>query len=308
MNLRSVDLNLLVALDALLGERHVTRAADRIGLSQPAMSNALSRLRHLFKDELLVRTAQGMQPTPRALELIGPTRQVLRQIERVLETEAGFDAESAERVFNVRLSDVLGLMILPDLLERLRLLAPHVGIDVLHLSPAQTIEALEQDGIDIALSMGLEHSASIRREVILQDRMVCVMNEGHPLAQELMTLESFLAYRHLKVSMSPTDLRFVDDALTRQNLKRDVAANVPHWLLVPHLLRRTDLLSVMPGRLATTIRNEGLVIRDLPFSSAPFEWTMYWHRRHERNPALQWLRVQISEACKALEKTEAFAP
>ena len=115
MNLRSIDLNLLVALDALLGEQHVTRAADRVGLSQPAMSNALSRLRHLFQDELLVRTATGMQATARALELAEPTRQVLRQIERVFESDRGSPA--TWRTFTTRLSDLLGLLLLPQLLE-----------------------------------------------------------------------------------------------------------------------------------------------------------------------------------------------
>lgn len=300
MNLRSVDLNLLVALDALLSELHVTRAADRIGLSQPAMSNALSRLRHIFKDELLVRTAAGMQATPRALELAGPTRQVIRRIERVFESDAGFDSSRSNRRFTVRLSDLLELLMLPSLLERVGRDAPHVALDVVHLPPARTVEALEKDEIDLAVSMGLEHAGSIRTEVLFPDRMVCVMRKTHPLARREMTLESFLGCRHMKVSMSPTDLRFVDDVLGRAQLKRDVALNVPHWLVVPHVLERTNFVSVMPGRLAAAITGKALVAHDLPFASAPFDWTLYWHRRHEGNPANRWLRAHISEAGKTL--------
>jgi DNA-binding transcriptional LysR family regulator len=182
VNLRSVDLNLLVALDALLRELHVTRAADCIGLSQPAMSNALARLRHIFKDELLVRTPTGMQATPRALKLMEPTRQVIRQIERVFESDPGFDPRQSDRIFAVRLSDLLQLLLLPSLLERIGPEAPAVAFVIVHPPPApRTVEALEKDEIDLAVSMGLEHPGPIRAEVLFSDRMVCVMRRTHPL-------------------------------------------------------------------------------------------------------------------------------
>jgi DNA-binding transcriptional LysR family regulator len=295
VNLRSVDLNLLVALDALLRELHVTRAADRIGLSQPAMSNALARLRHIFKDELLVRTPAGMQATPRALELVEPTHQVIRQIARVFESDAGFDPRQSDRTFTVRLSDLLQLLLLPSLLERIGPETPGIAFDIVHLPPARTVEALEKDEIDLAVSMGLEHPGSIRAKPLFSDRMVCVMRATHKLAHRTITLDNFLNCRHLKISMSPTDLRFVDDVLARAQLQRDVAINVPHWLIVPHVLGRTDFVSVMPGRLAAAIIGTDLVARDLPFASEPFDWTLYWHRRHDGNPANRWLRGRISE-------------
>lgn len=299
MKLRSIDLNLLVALEALLRERHVTRAAERIGLSQPAMSNALGRLRHIFGDELLVRTASGMQPTPRAGELLGQTQQLLRQIERVFESDVGFDPAGSKRKFNVRMSDLLSLLILPDLTERITTGAPKVGLDVIHLPPARTVDALEKDEIDVAVSTGLEHSNSINTEVVLRDTMVCVMRKSHPLARKTLTVENFLAQRHLKVSMSPTDLRFVDDILARQRLQRNVGLNVPHWLVVPHVLARTDYLSVMPGRFAKEIAGSALVVKDLPFASQPFDWSLYWHRRHDGDKAIIWLRDQIRTVCSA---------
>jgi DNA-binding transcriptional LysR family regulator len=301
MNLRSVDLNLLVVLDALLTDLHVTRAADRIGLSQPAMSNALTGLRHIFKDELLVRTATGMKATTRALELAGQTKQVLRQIERVFESDTGFDPALSNRTFTLRLSDLLGLLFLPSLLEMVASEAPGVAFDVLHLPPMRTVTALEEDEIDLAVSMGLDHSSSIRSEVLYSDRMVCLMRKSHPLAHQPMTLEAFLEQRHLKVSMSPTDLRFVDDVLASEHRKRSVALNLPHWLLVPHVLARTNLVSVMSGRLAAAISGNTLVARDLPFASKPFEWALYWHRRHERNPAIQWIRGKLLDIAKQSE-------
>lgn len=299
MNLRSVDLNLLVALDALLSERHVTRAAERIGLSQPAMSNALSRLRHSFKDELLVRTASGMQPTPHALSLIVPLQQLLKQVERVLESDAGFEPARSTRTFTIRLSDVLGFILLPSLMNAVARQGANIGFDIVHLAPAVTVDALERDDIDVAVSMGLDHSNAIRSEILLRDRMVCVMRKSHPLARKALTLENFLAERHIKVSMSPTDLRFVDDVLRQRRLKRNFALNVPHWLLVPHVLQQTSLISVMPRRLATEIAGKKLVFRDLPFASAPFDWRLYWHRRHDGNPAIVWLRDQLRGVSKA---------
>ncbi len=298
MNLRSVDLNLLVALNALLTELHVTRAADRIGLSQPAMSNALARLRHIFKDELLVRTASGMQATPRALELTEPTRQILKQIERVFDSDTGFDPATTERSFTLRLSDLLTVLLLPSLTGALVDEAPRMSLDVIHLPPVRTVEALEKDEIDLAVSMGLVHSGSIRSDVLMTDRMVCVMRRTHPLAQTEISREAFLASRHLRVAMSPTDLRFVDDVLAKDGHARDVALNLPHWLTVPHILRRSDLVSVMPERLALALASPDLVARILPFASGSFEWSLYWHRRHDGNPAIQWLRGRIVEAAR----------
>lgn len=298
-SLRRIDLNLLVVFDALLRERHVTRAARTIGLSQPAMSSALARLRHLFQDELLVRTAAGMQPTPRAETLIEPVRQLLAQIERLLEGEHAFDAKTSGRRFVLRLSDFLGNLLLPLLMDRIGHAAPHVFLDVVHLSPLQTCDALERNEIDVAVSMGLEHAATIRRQQLFRDRMVCVMRPTHPLARGNLSLKRFLAARHLKVSMSPSDFRFVDDVLARTDGRRDIALNVPHWLLVPQVVAGTDCVAVMPETFASAIKEVALVQRPLPFASEPFDWCLYWHRRHQNDPANRWLRERIVEACRA---------
>ncbi|MEM9029360.1 MAG: LysR family transcriptional regulator [Pseudomonadota bacterium] len=292
-NLRGVDLNLLVVLDALLHERHVTRAARAVGLSQPAMSSALSRLRVVFKDELLVRTAAGMQPTPRAEALIEPVRQAIDQIERVLTSHRHFDAAKSDRRFSIRLSDLLSYLFLPKLMSDLASKAPAVSLDVKHLSPTQTIDALERDEIDVAVSMGLEHTGTINREVLFKDRMVAVMHKMHPLAKGRLTLKRFLATRHLKVSMAPTDIRFADDVLSKENVKRNVALNVPHWLLVPHALEATDYVAVMPGAFATAVPARSLIIRTLPFAADKFDWCLYWHRRHHEDPANRWLRERV---------------
>lgn len=300
MNLRSVDLNLLVALDALLSERHVTKASERVGLSQPAMSNALNRLRGMFGDELLVRTSSGMQATPRAMEMVEPIRQLLRQVERVLESDTSFDPATSERTFTVRMSDILACLLLPSLIAR----APQparIGFNIIHLPPTATVDALEKDEIDVAISMGLDHSNAIRAEQLLRDRMVCIMRRAHPISGKRFSLETFIAQHHLKVSMSPTDMRFVDDVLAGLGVHRKISLNVPHWLVVPHVLKQTDLVAVMPAHLATALMDDDLRMHELPFQSAPFDWMLYWHRRYDQSNANKWLRDQIRQACLALK-------
>ncbi|KDC21141.1 LysR substrate-binding domain protein [Bordetella bronchiseptica E014] len=293
VNLRSVDLNLLVFFDALMTERHVTRAADRIAVSQPAMSNALSRLRMVFKDELFVRTAKGMEPTPRALELGESVHATLQQAARLMTSDIQFDPSSTQRQFSLRMSDLVGTLVLPALMARVDAAAPGLAIDTVHLSPEQTIEALEADRLDLAVSMELQHTSAIRAEALFSDRMVCVLRKGHPLAGRRLTLKQFLAYRHVRVSMSPTDIRFVDSVLAGQGLRREVALNVTHWLLVPAVLRDTDLLAVMSERAAQRIAGPDTMIRPLPFATSGFQWTLYWHRRYEHSRAHQWLREQV---------------
>jgi len=300
VNLRSIDLNLLVALEALLSEGHVTKASEKVGLSQPAMSNALSRLRGMFADELLVRTATGMKPTPRALELVDPLRQLLRQVERVLESDTAFDPETTQRTFTIRMSDILACMLLPQLVAKGRA-SPGIGFNVLHLPPAQTVDALERDEIDLAVSMGLDHSNAIRSHKLLRDRMVCIMRKSHPIARrKTIEFDDFIGQEHMKVSMSPTDLRFVDAVLGELGHERKIVLNVPHWLVVPHVLKQTNLLAVMPGHLATTLMDNDLRMFDVPFKSEPFWWMMYWHRRYDQSNANRWLRDHIQRVCAAL--------
>lgn len=300
INLRSVDLNLLVFFDALMSERHVTRAADRVAISQPGMSNALARLRVVFKDELFVRTAKGLEPTPRAWELAQHVHSLLHQAARLMISDIQFDPEISERIFSARMSDLVGILILPGLMARIRAEAPNISLDTVHLSPEQTIEALETDRLDLAVSMELQHTSAIRSEILFGDRMACVVSKHHPFAEGKITLKQFLSQRHLRVSMSPTDIRFVDNVLAAKGYTRKIALNVTHWLLVPQILRETDLVAVMSERAAQRIAGPGIVIRTLPFATPTFSWQLYWHRRYEHSQAHQWLRMQLHEVVKAL--------
>lgn len=303
MNLRSVDLNLLVALDALLIEKHVTRAALRVGLSQPAMSNALRRLRDMFGDELLVRTAAGMATTPRALEIAEPVRHLLRQAERLLESGSFFDPTRSQICLRLRMSDVLEHLLMPGLLKTIETEAPGVSLDIVHLPPDRTISALERDELDVAVSMDLTLPSSVCESELLKDRMVCVMADSHPLAnQQALTLEQFLSAKHLKVSMSPIDGRYIDAALTKMGKHRNIMVNLPHWLVVPDVLRHSSMIAVISEHLAK--RAEGLVLKQPPFDNMDFSWSLYWHRRYESSPAHRWLRAKLAVAAAEVVSSE----
>lgn len=298
MNLRSLDLNLLVIFDAVMTERHVTRAAARIAMSQPAMSNALARLRYLFKDELFIRTAGRMEPTPRALELGVAVQQILRQAERLMATDVAFDPHASEREFTARMSDLIGYLSLPRIAQLMRAQAPSMVLNVIHTSPESTLKALELDELDFALSMELSHGKSIHSQPLFEDRMCCVMHAGHPLANSEMTMARFLKYPHMRVAMSPTDIRFVDNVLAEQGRQRLVTLTVPHWLLVPRTLQDTDLLAVVSSKLVEQFLGQVPVIaKPLPFESAPFMWRLYWHKRYDKSPAHEWMRGAVINAC-----------
>lgn len=297
MSLRAVDLNLLVIFDALMAERNVTRAANRIAMSQPAVSNALARLRHTFKDELLVRTANGMEPTPRALELADAVRSIVQQSARLMSSDVSFASRTSDRVFTARMSDMVGFLFLPRLLERLRKEAPGISLNIVHLSPEQTLKSLEADQLDFAVSMELKHPSTIRSVPLLDDRMVCVARRGHPFLVGKPSLARYLACQHVRIAISPADLRFVDGVLADQGLRRRVALNVPHWLLVPHVLLQTDLLGVMTERVARQFADHGIGFVRLPFKSNAFSWRLYWHRRYDSSRAHAWMREQVRSAC-----------
>jgi DNA-binding transcriptional LysR family regulator len=301
VNLRLVDLNLLVVFDALMSERHVTRAAHRINISQPAMSNALRRLRVLFADELLVRTPSGMEPTPRALALAGPAQQALRQITRVFDDDVAFDPRRSEHAFRLRVSDIHNWVVMPGVMERVGRQAPGISLDTIHLQPSATVAALETDEVDLAISTGLQHSTAIRSQPLYRDRLVCVFRTGHPAARLPMTLRDFLTLRHLKVAQSPVDTRFIDDDLARRKLKRNIVLNVQHWLSAPHIVRRSDLVTAMWERMARGINADGrLAIGKLPIGPAFTTFRLYWHRRYDNHAAHRWMRELIVDVGRGL--------
>jgi len=303
MNLRQIDLNLLVIFDTLMREKSVTRAALHIGVTQPAVSNALNRLRHLFKDDLLVRTPTGMEPTQRAEELAPAVDQILRAINVLVENPHAFDPRTANLTVHIRLSDVLAFLLLPELARRIAAEAPLVHIETVHLSPHRTVEALEWGAIDLAISTGLNGSSAVHKQPLFDDRLICLSRAKHPRIGAKPDLEDFLAARHIRVAQSPVDDRFVDNWLTAHGHRRSVSLTVPHWLSLPHVVRETDLIAVISQRAAQRFAHDpNIQLSPLPIPDCGFTWSMYWHKRHRSNAAQQWLRSHVADTAAPLAR------
>jgi DNA-binding transcriptional LysR family regulator len=290
-NVRSIDFRLLLAFDALITERHVSRAAAAVGLSQPAMSHALAKLRQQFDDPLLTRTSTGFEPTPKALELIEPVREAIRQVGRLFTGGSNFDPRTASDTFAARMGDLNEVLFLPQILHMLEERAPNMTLTVEHLSPSETIRALEASAIDFAVSALIKHSKSVHSIELAKDRMVCVMRKGHPAADSHLTMRAFLSLRHLRIVQSAGDVRFVEEALLKRGLQRRVMATTPHWLAASYMVERSDLVTALPESMMRRLNRDGrFAVRPLPVGGSEFSWRLYWHRRYDARPAHRWLR------------------
>ncbi|MBL4720035.1 MAG: LysR family transcriptional regulator [Alphaproteobacteria bacterium] len=294
MNLRRIDLNLLVAFDALMQTRHVSRAAAHLGIGQPGMSAALGRLRQLFDDPLLVRRGAEMIPTDRALALQPDIRKLLRGVEEIIAPPEDFSPETSERVFRLRLSDLLSVLLLPALMSNRTQTAPHIRYDIAHLSPIATVDAMERDSVELAVSTGLDCPKSILKYPLFEDSVVCVARADMALAPLIQNAESFAGLPQIRVSQSPIDDRFADRQLEAQDLSRNIVLTVPHWLAAPEILATSDLVAVMPASIAQKLSaHHALQTCALPFLETTFQWSLYWHMRYDNDPGHRWLRQTI---------------
>ena len=295
MDIRNVDLNLLVALDALLAERSVSRAALRLRLSQPAASALLARLRLLFGDPLLLRSARGMLPTPRALELLGPVRQVLDGIDAIVQPRAAFDAATAVHTFTLSASDYVEYTLLPKLVDYLEHKAPGVRLIVRPLDLQSVARQMESGEVDLCIT-GLQNAAAgLHVRPLYTERIVSVVRRNHPGIGARLTLDKFCSLEHIQVSVRGSGYTArVDEALTALGRKRRARLAVPHYLLVPEIVARSDMISSLPERLARGYANK-LRIFEPPLDIPGFTVGEVWHERNERDPAQQWLRDVLVE-------------
>ncbi len=304
--LEGLDLNLLVALRALLAERHVTRAAARIGLSQPAMSHALSRLREALGDPLLVRTASGMQPTPRAEAMTAPLERALDDIGRVLASPEPFEPRTSKQRFKIATNDYMELVLFPRLLAALWRDAPDVDVRITNLGMKGN-EDLFEGRADIVMGVlgqlgETQVPQGIRFQRVFTDQFVCVVREDHPIVKKRLTLDDFLALPHALVTpRGDTGRGVVDAVLARQGKKRRVAVEIPHFLVAPHIVRETDVVLTLATRVARALAPL-LGLRQLapPIELEGFALSMFWHERNHVDPAHTWLRRVITSVAKTL--------
>ncbi len=296
VDIRTLDLNLLRALDALLGERHVSRAAERLRLSQPATSSLLARLRNVFQDPLLVRTGRDLVVTPRALALAPRVRALIEDIEALLAEGVRFDALTVRHRFVVAATDYVQALLAPWLSHKLPVLAP--GIDVALVAPDSTrIERQQADGqIDLALLNLTRAPGALHARTVLTERFVVIARKKHPKVHRTLTLERFCALEHVLVS--PAGASFVgptDEELAARGLARRVRLSVQGFLAVPPIVAQSDLIAVYPERLARHYAAQ-LTIVEAPLPLPGFTMVAAWHERVHRDPAQRWLREKIVEA------------
>jgi DNA-binding transcriptional LysR family regulator len=300
-SLSSLDLNLLVVLDALLTERHVTRAAGRLGLTQSACSHALGRLRAALGDPLLVRGPRGeMLPTPRAESLAPGLRAALRGLATAVRGEPPFDPATARRGFRVAAGDYPELVVLPSLVSLLAREAP--GVDVWMVPLALTRDGvaaqLASGAADVAIGPpGLRGPGGLYTRTLLEERFRCVVRRGHPAAGRRLTLARYCDLAHLLVSPRGTPGSLVDDALAALGRQRRIAASVPHFVVAPHVVASTDLIATLGERIvAATAAPLGLAVLAPPVELPRFTIAMTWHERTHQDPAQRWLRDVIARA------------
>lgn len=290
MRFKGLDLNLLVAFDALMVDRSVSRAAQRVNLSQPAMSNALSRLRAYFGDDLLIAHNKRMYPTPFAETLIPQVQAALATMESVVATSRHFDPTTSSRTFRVMASDYIATAVLFPMITRLAATAPGVRIELL-LPSLRRIELIDNSNIDLLITLQAYVTPELPSDFLLEDRYWLVGRADHPALVEGITLETMQAYEHVMVAIGEERLPSFGDAyLDRIGIQRRVAMTAPNFAMLPWLLQETDWLTLMQGRLAHLMqRHFAIKIVPPPVPIPPLVEMAQYHVTRSNDPGLRWL-------------------
>lgn len=303
-NSEDIDWRLLGALEVLVRERSVTRAAKILGLSQPAMSHALKRLRHTLKDPILVRTSQGMLPTPRATELAQAATQALGVLRAALATTKAFDQATSTQRFRVGATDHSIAVVLADLAHELEQAAPHIDLEITAWRGNSTFREIESGELDLAIAIGelVDEPAGLHRRSLFGDRFVCLVRNDHPTIRETLDLDTFVATPHVLVSPRGGSSGIVDTALSRFGMSRRVAVVVPNFLAVPLIVAKTDYIATLSAHVAVPLaRSMGLRVLPTPISVPGNDWYCVWHERTHKDPAHRWLRDRLSALATKLD-------
>ncbi len=303
MNLRMLDLNLLVVFDAVMDARSVTVAAARLNMMQSSISHALRRLRGALNDELFIRTPHGMVPTPKAERLAAPVRAALADLREILQEKPVFSPGTAERRFVIAMNNRAALTIPAALATRVRAEAPGILLDIRPSGTRNVLEQLDTEQIDLAIGGAFSPGGRFRRWILLEDRYVAVARKDHELAQgAVLSIEAMAALPHLLLSSTGDSDDFVDEAMSRHGFKRRIGLHAP-LLAAATTLQQSDMIAVMSERAAQTfVRTSNIKVMQLPFASPILTTTMLWHRRMDTEPAHQWLRELIADVVSAEPK------
>lgn len=293
--LQTLDLNLLVSLDLLLEERSVTRAADRSGVTQPSMSQALARLRRTFDDPLLVRVGHRMEPTAMAEGLGAPLHALLTNLETLVNDRGRFDPANSSRTFRIACLDHFAALDLPGIAASLRSDAPNIDIAVTQLSYRTINSELEEGLVDVGVGAFRKTPTGHKHQRLHQDHFVCLLRAGHPALDDW-TLATFLTHPHGLLATAGRGDGVVDAALANNGMSRRVALRVPHFLAAGQIVESTDLIFTMASRLASSLAKRYDVVTMQPPMELPrFNIRAQWHRRTDGDPAHRWFRERVLE-------------
>ncbi len=299
MDLRSLDLNLLLVFDAVYRERSISKAAVVLHLSQPAVSNALARLRSRLDDPLFERHAHGVSPTPRARALVDPIRQALSILERGLSTDDPFDFAHSDREFVIAVEDYGETVILPRFVDWLADAAPQVRISIRPEPSLSLISELRDGTVDLALDYFPMRQDGYESKCVLTEGLITLSRRDHPGVGETLDLASFLELRHVAVAPRTRTIPMIDLALSKRGLKRTIAVTVPHFMSMPVMVQHSDMICTLPRRMARLYADHfHLTAHLVPLRVPEFPVYLIWHDAHENDAGHRWLRqhlVQFSE-------------
>ena len=296
MKLNDIDLNLLVVFQQLVVERRVNAVAQSLGITQPAVSNALRRLRRHLGDELFLRTSTGMEPTPFAARLVGPVAEALGTLHSALNQRTAFDPATSSRTFAIAMTDIGEIYFVPPLMERLARTAPNVCVSTVRNWTSGLKDEMEAGRVDLALGLLPDLKAGFFQRWLFRHRYVCMFRKGHPLDRRQMTLKDFTGADHVVVVAAGTGHGRVDAMLGDAGLRPRVRLRVPHFVAIGHILRETDMIATVPERFAQRcVEPFGLRYVAHPAKLPEIAINVFWHARAHREPGNQWLRGVVSE-------------
>ncbi|WP_249223002.1 LysR family transcriptional regulator [Noviherbaspirillum sp. L7-7A] len=297
MDIENIDLNLLRIFDALIRARNVTLAGELVGLSQPAVSYALNKLRVITADPLFVRTPRGMEPTPRAARMALPVREILEMVKRDVFLHDEFVPGTNNKSFTISLSDVGETVFLPPLLKRLRIDAPNIAIKSVSMMPARLEEALRCGDVDLAVGYFPDiNKANFYQQHLFSHPFACLVRIGHQIIKTKLTMKQFLDASHIVIRPEGRSQEIFERYLEEQGIKRRIGLSIPHFMSVPYLLAESDMIVTLPLAIAQMFAKHGeLKILPLPIESPTFDLKQHWHARYHRDAANQWLRRVIYE-------------
>lgn len=294
MELKEIDLNLLLVFDRLLAERRVSKVAESLGMTQPGVSNALKRMRVLLGDELFVRTARGMEPTPYALGLAEPIGYALSTIHDAFNEVAHFEPATSDRKFTLGITDIGEMYFLPRLMTVLRQHAPGVTLSTVRNTAVNLQDEMEAGHVDLAIGLLPQLKTGYFQRRLFRQRYVCMFRQGHALDKASMTVEEFGDADHVSVVSAGTGHAIADLAIERQGIKRKIGLTVPHFVAVGHILSNSTLIATVPERYAMACV-EPFKLRYIPhpLELPEININVFWHAKFNKDPASQWLRSLI---------------